>query len=101
MSFVRLLTHPKLMANKRLALLHSLALYRNFAASPGVAMLSEPAGLDADLATLVTAKLPARLFTDAYFAAMARSSGLRLVTFDKDVERFDQLSLLRLAVCEG
>lgn len=100
MSLVRLLTHPKLMSDKPLTLAKAWALYQSFAALPGVAMLGEPDGLDADLGALVTPKLPPRLFTDAYFAALARSTRLRLVTFDKDFERFDQLAVLRLAVNE-
>jgi toxin-antitoxin system PIN domain toxin len=97
MSLVRLLTHPRLMANKPLTLSKAWALYRDFAALPGVAMLGEPGGLDVDLGALVTSKLPSRLFTDAYFAALARRTGLRLVTFDNDFERFGQLSMLRLS----
>ena len=97
MSLVRLLIHPRLMADKPLALPQAWTLYRSFAALPGVAMLGEPENLDADLGALVTPKLPPRLFTDAYFAALACSMGVRLVTFDKDFERFDGLTLLRLA----
>jgi predicted nucleic acid-binding protein len=41
--------------------------------------------------------LPACLLTDAYLAAFAESAGLRMVTFDKDFERFDGLDCLRLA----
>ena len=100
MSLVRLLSHPRLMADKPLTLSRAWALYRGFAVLPGVAMLGEPAGLDTDLAALVTAKLPTRLFTDAYFAVLARSAGLRLVTFDKDFERFEHLALLRLVADE-
>lgn len=40
--------------------------------------------------------LPARLLTDAYLAAFAESAGLRMVTFDKDFERFEGLDCLRL-----
>lgn len=100
MSLVRLLAHPRLMADKPLTLSRAWGLYLRFAALPGVAMIGEPAGLDTDLATLVTPKLPARLFTDAYFAALARSASLRLVTFDKDFERFEHLALLRLEASE-
>ena len=46
-------------------------------------------------------QLPPRLFTDAYFAALARRAGLRRVTFDRDFERFDRLALLRLAADEA
>lgn len=97
MSLVRLLMHPRLMANKPLTLAKAWALYRRFAALPGVAMLAEPEGLDVDLEAFVTSRLPSRLFTDAYFAALAGKADVRLVTFDRDFERFDGLTLLRLS----
>ena len=100
MSLVRLLTHPKVMADKPLTLGKAWTLYRAFSALPGVAMLGEPDGLDSELDACITAKLPARLFTDAYFAALARSAQARLVTFDKDFERFDSLAMLRLSASE-
>ena len=96
LSLVRLLTHPGLMADRPLTLARAWALYRGFASLPGVAMIDEPAGLDADLETLVLPRLAPRLFTDAYFAALARRARLRLVTFDRDFERFQGLTLLRL-----
>lgn len=101
MSLVRLLMHPKLMANRPLTLPKAWALYRSFSALPGVAMLQEPEGLDADLGALVARKLPARLLTDAYFAALAGLAQVRLVTFDRDFERFDRVSLLRLPAAHG
>lgn len=100
MSLVRLLTHPKLMHDKPLTLSKAWALYRSFVVLPGVAMLAEPEGLDHDLEALVMPRLPSRLFTDAYFAALARKAQVRLVTFDRDFERFDQLGMLRLSANE-
>ena len=97
MSLVRLLTHQKLMGDKPLSLSKSWALYRSFAGLPGVSMLAEPEGLDKELGGLVTPRLPARLFTDAYFASLAKKAALRLVTFDRDFERFEQLVSLRLS----
>ncbi len=97
MSLVRLLAHPKLMADKPLTLTKAWALYRRFASLPGVAMLAEPEGLDADFDALFEPKFPVRLFTDAYFAALAGKAQVRLVTFDRDFERFDRVALLRLA----
>jgi predicted nucleic acid-binding protein len=42
------------------------------------------------------AELPARLCSDAYLAALAIANGWRLVSFDRDFERFDaQLPLIR------
>jgi predicted nucleic acid-binding protein len=96
MSLVRLLSHPRLMADRPLSLGKAWGVFEAFAALPGVAMLHEPQGVDATLGALVKDKLPARLFTDAYFAALARVAGLRLVTFDKDFERFSGLANLRL-----
>ena len=96
LSLVRLLIHPKLMSDKPLTLPRAWSVYRRFAALPGVGHVVEPEGLDTRLDALVSPKLPARLFTDAYFAALAQSVGLRLVTFDKDFERFEPLTLLRL-----
>jgi predicted nucleic acid-binding protein len=52
------------------------------------------------LARFITPKLSSRLLTDAYFAALARRAGLRLVTFDGDFERFGQLPVLRLSADE-
>ena len=96
LSLVRLLIHPRLMSGKPLTLPKAWLVYRRFAALPGVGHVVEPEGLDTRLDALVTPKLPPRLFTDAYFAALAQSAGLRLVTFDKDFERFERLTLLRL-----
>ena len=101
LSLVRLLTHPKLMAGKPLTLVKAWGLYRRFAALPGVAMLGEPEDLDDHLASFVTPKLPARLFTDAYFAALAGKSQARLVTFDRDFQRFGGVHLLRLSAAAG
>jgi uncharacterized protein len=100
MSLVRLLMHPKLMADRPLTLPKAWALYRGFATLPGVAMLAEPGDLDTDLGALVTPKLPQRLLTDAYFAALAGAARLRLVTFDRDFERFDRVSVLRLSAAQ-
>lgn len=97
MSFVRLLCNSTLMSNKPLTLVKAWDLYQRFASLPGVGLLAEPAGLDEQLGAMVTPKLAPRLFTDAYFAALAHTARLRLVTFDKDFARFEALNVLRLA----
>lgn len=90
-SLVRLLTHPHLMADKPLSLQAAWQLYRRFRALPTVGLLPEPLELEDQLSALITPRLPAQHFTDAYFAALAICSGLRLVSFDRDFARFGKL----------
>ncbi len=97
MGFVRLLTQPKLMAEGALDLADAWRLYAGYVALPTVALLPEPVGVDTELAELVAKKLPARLLTDAYLAAFTLSAQLRLVTFDKDFDRFARIAVCRLS----
>ncbi len=43
-----------------------------------------------------TLELPARLCADAHLAALAIANGWRLVSFDRDFERFEGLERLPL-----
>ena len=97
MGFVRLLTQPKLMAEGALDLADAWRLYERYVALPTVALFPEPEGVDTELAELVAKKLPARLLTDAYLAAFTLSAQLRLVTFDKDFDRFARIAVCRLS----
>ena len=47
-------------------------------------------------ALLCSGELPPRLCTDAYLAALAIANGWRLVSFDRDFERFEGLERLVL-----
>ena len=96
LGLVRLLTQPRLMGSAALDATATLAHYERFAALPEVGLAAEPADTGAAMRRYVGAGLPARLITDAYLAAFAATGGLRLVTFDRDFERFDGLHLLRL-----
>jgi uncharacterized protein len=97
MGFVRLLTQPKLMAEGALDLAGAWDLYERYSALPTVGMLTEPGNVDHHLAQLVATKLPARLLTDAYLAALTLCAQLRLVTFDKDFDRFAGIAVCRLS----
>lgn len=97
MGFVRLLTQPRLMAEGALELTEAWTLYERYVSMPRVALLPEPDGVDAQLSEFVAKRLPARLLTDAYLASVSACAGLRLVTFDKDFERFAGLALFRLS----
>jgi uncharacterized protein len=96
LSLVRLLTHSGLMGGSPLTLADSWRLYERFRRLPGVAFMDEPPNIEAILASIVKRRLPLRLFTDAYFAALATAAGMRLVTFDRDFARFPGVKLHRL-----
>jgi toxin-antitoxin system PIN domain toxin len=89
LGLVRLLCQPRAVGPGALDLRAAWQLYTQYRSLPRIGLLSEPGSCDDELRTLVSAvPLPARLWTDAYLAALARASGLRLVTFDRDFERF-------------
>jgi len=96
LGLVRLLAQPKVMGNQALTLPEALAAYHRFASLPEIGFHAEPANCAAELERRLSADLPSRLLTDTYLAAFAESAGLRMVTFDKDFERFRGLDCLRL-----
>lgn len=72
--------------------------YQQFLIIPNIRFLPEPAELDATFSTLKDEPhFSPRLWTDAYLAAFAITSGCRLVSFDADFSRFPQLNLLLLS----
>lgn len=96
LGLVRLLTNPKAMDGKPLALEEAWGYYRALRETSGVPLLEEPPGLEATLGRWVVVGFPPRLWTDAYLAAFAVAGGFRLVSFDGDFVRFPGLRLLRL-----
>lgn len=99
LGLVRLLCQPKAVGPGALDTLAAWALYAQYRALPHIGLLSEPEGCDDALRALVGAgSLLPRLWTDAYLAALSMSAGLRLVTFDRDFERF---GLERCLLLEG
>jgi len=99
LGLVRLLCQPKVVGEGALTLAAAFALYQQFRKLPVVGLLTEPADCEFSLQALVTARtMPPRLWTDAWLAALAQSSGLRLVTFDQDFYRFDLKRCLVLPV---
>ena len=57
---------------------------------------AEANGWDLYHQLLRSGEVPARLCTDAYRAAVAMANGWRLVSFDRDFERFEGLAWLAL-----
>lgn len=90
LGLVRLLCQPKVVGKGALALPAAWSVYQGFRALGFIDMLADPVECDVQIQTLLTAQaeLPARLWTDAYLAALAQSSNARLLTFDRDFERF-------------
>lgn len=92
LGMVRLLCQPKAVGTGALNLSTAWALHQQYRALPQIGLLADPAGCEAQLQRWVTPvdgnELPARLWTDAYLAAVAQSASLRLVSFDRDFQRF-------------
>lgn len=92
LGLVRLLTQQATMGERKLSLDTAHTVYEGFLQLPFVHWLPETTSMakkiDAKLSSIV-AGLPVRMSTDAYLAALAAMSGLRMVTFDTDFKRFD------------
>jgi len=91
LGLIRLLCQPKVMGDAVQTLPGAHALYRQLRDTAGVGFQHDLESADILLASwLGTAgkPLPSRLWTDAWLAALAESSGLRLVSFDRDFRRF-------------
>ena len=94
---VRLVSQPKLMGPAVSNAAEASALLEALCQQPGVG-LAEPehGGLEVFHQLLRGGKIPARLCTDAHLAALAIANGWRLVSFDRDFERFAGLQRLPL-----
>jgi uncharacterized protein len=89
MGLVRLLVQPSLMGEDVMSLPQAWSAYQKWLAAQGVDLLPDPSGLDPVIARMMAAQaLPARMWTDLCLAATAQCAGLRLVSFDRDFERF-------------
>ncbi len=97
LGLVRLLCQPKLVGAGALDLPAAWHLYQRYRAMPQIGLLPDPLACEAEVSNLLKrTQPPARLWTDTYLAALAQSSGLRLVTFDRDFERFGLVRALIL-----
>lgn len=88
LGLTRLLCQPAVMQSDVQTLEQSWKLYQGFMAKPFVSMLTEPNNVDQALGTFIDSELSAKHMTDAYLAALAKSSSLRLVSFDRGFNRF-------------
>ena len=99
LGMVRVLAQLKRDTKILMSAADAFAICGNYRAMPFVKWLPETANrtkqIDTVLANLVQ-NLPSRLWSDAYLAATTQSTGLRMVTFDKDFKRFNLDNLLLL-----
>ena len=98
LGLVRLVSQPKLMGPAVQTTYEASAILQALCQQPG-ASLAIPAsdGWDVFHQLMREGNLQARLCTDAYLAALAISSGWRLVSFDRGFERFGGLQRLSLS----
>ncbi|MFM8604373.1 MAG: TA system VapC family ribonuclease toxin [Cyanobium sp.] len=97
LGLVRLVCQPKLMGTAVHTTAEASALLAALCQQTGVALAHpEHDGWEVFHQLLRNGELPARLCTDAYLAALAMANGWRLVSFDRDFERFAALERLAL-----
>jgi uncharacterized protein len=99
LGLIRVLCQSERAKGRQVEMHQAMAAYQRFMDIEEVAFLQEPwLGVDATLMTMlhVHPKLPLRMSTDVYLAALAQTTGLRLVSFDRDYLRFEGLDCLIL-----
>ena len=97
LALLRVLSGPALLGEDRLDGKAAWQALRTWRSSPVVSRLDEPEGLDEILGAWgADIDVRGKDWTDAYLAAFATASGARLVSFDKDFDRFPGLSWLHL-----
>jgi toxin-antitoxin system PIN domain toxin len=97
LALLRLVTNPQVMSDLPFTHAEAWNIYRTYRNLPIIRFLPEPDTLEPTFAALSSdAAVPHRLWTDAYLAAFAISTGIRLVSFDADFQRFPNLDLLLL-----
>jgi uncharacterized protein len=97
LGLVRLVCQPKLMGKAVRTTAEASALLDALCQQPGVALAHpEHDGWEVFHQLLRQGELPVRLCTDAHLAALAMANGWRLVSFDRDFERFAALERLTL-----
>ena len=97
LGLVRLVCQPKLMGTTVKNASETSALMEALCQQPSVQLAAPaPNGWEVFHQLQRSAELLARLCTDAHLAALAIANGWRLVSFDRDFERFEGLERLLL-----
>jgi len=97
LGLLRLGTSPAVMRGEPFTPAEIWAACAGYLALPGVGFMGEPAGIIAQMrAWSEFPAFPRTGWTDCYLAAVARLTGSRLVSFDRDFARFSGLDPLLL-----
>lgn len=98
LGFMRLLCNQTVMVGQALQPAEAWNAYLTFRALPEVGFLSDGTACEQQLAEWIASGVVTRhLWTNAYLAALAVTGNCRMVSFDKDFERFTGLDFLRLS----
>ena len=97
LAFLRHLTNPHIMQHAVVTNVTAWSVYEEWLRLPEICFLDEPATTHAQLGEL-SRSLPisSSLWTDAYLAAFALAGNHRIVTFDRDFQKFPGLQLVYL-----
>jgi toxin-antitoxin system PIN domain toxin len=96
LGFMRLCTQPRVLS-RTLSNPEVWDIYQRYLATPNLVFLAEPSNLEPHLRALTRdTSLPNRCWTDAYLAAYTLATPARLVSFDRDFQRFEGLDFLHL-----
>ena len=97
LGLLRLSTNKVVMGGTPYTTAQAWAAYQAVVALPEVTLVAEPAGIEALMQKLSAApSFRSADWTDAYLAAFAQSSGLRMVSFDTGFSNYSDLRLLTL-----
>ncbi len=100
LGFLRLSTHRRVLS-RPLTPAEAWDIYHQYLNEADVGFVHESPTIESEFKTLACQSgFSQRLWTDAYLAAFALSSGCRIVSFDSDFERFTGLEFLHL-VADG
>ena len=96
MSFLRLISNPKVMQGDVLTMSAAWNVCKDLQSDWRVAFLQEPAGVDFQWWEFLRAHTAGHnTWTDAYLAAFASGHGLGIVTFDRDFDKWSRVPVDR------
>ncbi len=96
--FLRLATNPRAFGEEAVSLAEAWRLYDVLAADPRIRFADEPAGVEALWRHYTQGEtFSAKIWNDAFLAAVAQTANLELVTFDQGFRRYTGLRCILLS----